>query len=97
MSDRSPIHPGEILGEEFLGPMGISQSRLARRYGWGLANGRTVADIEAWPERLGQVTTEDVARDARKYLDKTHSVTGLLLPKKNELGKAGNAPGQNKS
>ena len=30
MSDRTPIHPGEILGEEFLIPMGISQSRLAR-------------------------------------------------------------------
>ena len=30
MSDRTPIPPGEILGEEFLAPMGISQSRLAR-------------------------------------------------------------------
>jgi antitoxin HigA-1 len=26
----SPIHPGEILAEEFLGPMGISQNELAR-------------------------------------------------------------------
>ena len=26
----SPIHPGEILNEEFLGPMGISQYRLAK-------------------------------------------------------------------
>lgn len=26
----SPIHPGEILQEEFLTPMGISQSQLAR-------------------------------------------------------------------
>lgn len=24
-----PIHPGEILAEEFLGPLGISQYRLA--------------------------------------------------------------------
>jgi len=30
MSDRTPIHPGEILCEEFLIPMGVSQSRLAR-------------------------------------------------------------------
>ena len=30
MSDRTPIHPGEILSQEFLIPMGISQSRLAR-------------------------------------------------------------------
>ncbi|MGB5261679.1 MAG: HigA family addiction module antitoxin [Gammaproteobacteria bacterium] len=27
------IHPGEILMEEFLGPMGISQNRLARAMG----------------------------------------------------------------
>jgi addiction module HigA family antidote len=26
----SPIHPGEILREEFLTPLGISQARLAR-------------------------------------------------------------------
>lgn len=30
MSKLPPIHPGEILSEEFLGPMRISQSRLAR-------------------------------------------------------------------
>ena len=27
---RTPTHPGEILKEEFLEPMGITQSRLAR-------------------------------------------------------------------
>lgn len=27
------IHPGEVLLEEFLGPMGISQNRLARDIG----------------------------------------------------------------
>jgi addiction module HigA family antidote len=26
----SPIHPGEILQEEFLGPLGISQYRVAK-------------------------------------------------------------------
>ena len=30
MRDRPPIHPGEILQEEFLKPMGISCYRLAR-------------------------------------------------------------------
>jgi len=30
MRKLNPIHPGEILGEEFLGPLGISQNRLAR-------------------------------------------------------------------
>lgn len=33
MRDYSPIHPGEILQEEFLQPMGISQYRLAQEIG----------------------------------------------------------------
>ena len=28
-----PVHPGEILQEEFLGPMGITQYRLAKSIG----------------------------------------------------------------
>ena len=31
-----------------------SQSRMARHYGWRLATGMTVADVEEWPERLKQ-------------------------------------------
>lgn len=42
MNDRTPIHPGEILSEEFLGPMGISQSRLAR-------------DISVPPRRINEI------------------------------------------
>jgi hypothetical protein len=30
---RSPVHPGEVLVEEFLTPMRISQIELARRMG----------------------------------------------------------------
>jgi addiction module HigA family antidote len=33
MRDYPPIHPGEILIEEFLKPMGISQYKLARDIG----------------------------------------------------------------
>lgn len=33
MRDFPPIHPGEILQEEFLKPMGISQYRLAKDIG----------------------------------------------------------------
>lgn len=29
----APIHPGEVLGEEFLGPMELSQNALARAIG----------------------------------------------------------------
>lgn len=32
-SDRPPTHPGEMLLEEFLKPLGISQMELARRIG----------------------------------------------------------------
>ena len=37
-----PIHPGEILMEEFLGPMGISQYRLAK-------------DISVPPRRINEI------------------------------------------
>jgi addiction module HigA family antidote len=30
LRDRPPIHPGEILAEEFLEPLGISQYKLAK-------------------------------------------------------------------
>lgn len=33
MRDYTPIHPGEILLEEFIKPMGISQYRLAKDIG----------------------------------------------------------------
>jgi addiction module HigA family antidote len=29
----APVHPGEILVEEFLGPLGVSQYRLAKEIG----------------------------------------------------------------
>lgn len=31
---RKPTHPGEILLEEFLNPLGISQAQFARHLGW---------------------------------------------------------------
>lgn len=34
---RKPTHPGEILAEEFLKPMEISQSKLATHLGWSHA------------------------------------------------------------
>ncbi len=30
-TDRAPTHPGEMLIEEFLKPMGMSQQQLARQ------------------------------------------------------------------
>jgi zinc protease len=57
-----------------------SQSRMARHYGWRLATGMTVADVEQWPDRLTRVTVDDVREAARKYLVDKNSVTGYLLP-----------------
>jgi antitoxin HigA-1 len=37
-----PVHPGEILKEEFLGPMGLSQYRLAK-------------DIQVPPRRINEI------------------------------------------
>ena len=31
--NRPPTHPGEMLREEFLGPLGMSQTELAQRIG----------------------------------------------------------------
>ena len=42
----SPIHPGEVLLEEFLAPMGISQYRLAK-------------DISVPPRRINEIVHGD--------------------------------------
>ncbi len=57
-----------------------NQATLARRYGWGLVVGRTVEDIEAWPERISKVTREDNQTVAARYYDPRRSVPGTLLP-----------------
>jgi addiction module HigA family antidote len=56
----SPIHPGEILLEEFLEPMGISQYRLAK-------------DISVPPRRINEIVkgkrgiTPDTALRLSRY------------------------------
>jgi len=57
-----------------------SISRMARQYGWRLSAGMTVEDVEEWPERLKQVTVDDIRAVARKYLVENNSVTGILTP-----------------
>ena len=78
-----------------------SQSRMARHYGWRLATGMTVADVEEWPNRLMRVTVDDLRAAARKYLVDKNSVTGYLLPVPEHSssigGKPVNAPIKGKS
>ena len=57
-----------------------SQSTLARRYGYELAVGSTIADIQAWPKKVEAITTADVKKAAEKFLDIRRSVTGTLVP-----------------
>ncbi len=57
-----------------------SQAALARHYGFALAVGRTIEDIESWPERIRKVTKEDIKAAAKKVLDLKNSVTGYLIP-----------------
>ena len=61
-----------------------NQASLARRYGWGVAVGRSVADIEKWPQAIASVTPDDVKRAAETYLDLRGSVTGWLEPEEAE-------------
>ena len=57
-----------------------SQSRMARHYGWKLSMGMSIEDVQAWPDRLRQVTLQDIKNVAQKYLVEKNSVTGYLLP-----------------
>jgi zinc protease len=52
----------------------------ARVIGSALATGRTVADVEAWPDRIGAVTVAEVNAAARLVFDERQSVTSVLLP-----------------
>ena len=53
--------------------------RVAHRYGSALAIGLTVEDVQAWPDVLQAVTTEDIMQAARTLFDKRASVTGWLM------------------
>ena len=37
MRPPNPIHPGQVLRDEFLDPSGVSQREFARRLGWTVA------------------------------------------------------------
>lgn len=55
-----------------------SQASLARIYGVALTTGSTVEDVNSWIDRIREVTAEDVAAAARRYLTTERSVTGYL-------------------
>jgi zinc protease len=51
---------------------------LARLYGSALTSGLTVADVQAWPQVLQDVTPEHVMEAARLVFDRKNAVTGWL-------------------
>jgi zinc protease len=57
-----------------------SLDTAARVFGAALTSGQTVADVEAWPQRIAAVTAEQVNAAARAILRPDSSTTGILLP-----------------
>ena len=54
--------------------------------GRALTTGRTVDEVEAWPNRISSVTVEAVNAAARQLLHSRRSVTAILLPAKKKEG-----------
>ncbi len=49
-------------------------------FGRALTSGRTIEDVESWPERIDAVTAERVGAAARAVFRDNKSVTSVLLP-----------------
>lgn len=56
-----PIHPGEVLREEFLKPLGISANQLAKEAGLGIS---LIADLL---DESGEITPETARRLAKHF------------------------------
>ncbi len=69
-----------------------NQGSLARRYGWNMVVGRTLAEVDGWPDAISKVAAEDVQAAARKFLDIRASVTGTLIPEDGDEGPSAAAP-----
>jgi zinc protease len=68
-----------------------SLSGAVRSFGIALTTGRTVDDVEAWPERIAAVTADAVNAAAAAVLKPERSVTGRLLPADAGSGRANGA------
>jgi zinc protease len=52
----------------------------ARIIGSALASGRTLEDVQSWPDRIGAVTLDEVNAAARLVIHDDVAVTAVLLP-----------------
>jgi zinc protease len=57
-------------------------SSVARIIGASMVTGRSLDEVQAWPERIGAITPEDVMAVARQVLKDDGAVTAVLLPEK---------------
>ena len=57
-----------------------SQGTMARAFGVALTTGTTVEQVVQWPERLQEVTVDDIRAAAAKIIDLRRSATAVLLP-----------------
>jgi zinc protease len=57
-----------------------SLQTAARIFGAALATGRTVEDVQSWPQRIGAVTPRQINEAARAVFIDKNSATGILLP-----------------
>jgi zinc protease len=57
-----------------------NQTTLANRYGQGVASGRSIAEIDAIPNRVQDRTLDDLKKAAAAFLDDRRSVTATLTP-----------------
>jgi addiction module HigA family antidote len=81
---REPIHPGEILEEEFMKPLGLSQSKLAKELGVSV---RAVNEIV---NKKRGITPEMAIRLAKKFGTTAEFWLGLQMDY--DLWKAYNKP-----
>ncbi len=62
-----------------------SQQSMANIFGRAAMLKQSPADVLAWPQQVEAVSTADVQRVAKAFLDRRHSITGhLMAPIKNE-------------
>jgi zinc protease len=68
-----------------------SLSGPANIFGAALANGRTIEDVELWPDRIAKVTVAEIDAAARAVIHEKEAVTSILLPDPTSVAAAGPA------
>ena len=76
-SIRTQLRASEIFAKD-------NVSGIARRYGRALTQGLTIADVQAWPQILQEVTEADIKAVAQKVLNRNQAVTGWVVASQEE-------------